>query len=278
MISMTKPCYQTCINKKFLVMPKWLAHAKKIITQLEEKTKVGRPEIEFERALAGIYFVLKTGCQWNALPRCFGSYSAVHRSFQKLVSLRFFERVWQHELRIYQEKVGLKLNFQVGDCAVTKAPLGGEATGKNPIDRSKRGTKRSVISDQNGVAIGLAVGGANQYDPALLADTIKSVKFNIQQPYDKKLRLDGIYDTQDVRTILFNEYYVPRISPNNRRSARKRTYAYKDDPTIRWVIERAHSWANRFRRILVRWEKSLKNYVGMLQFAFSINTFNKIPI
>lgn len=208
----------------------------------------------------------------------FGSYSAVYRTFQWLIGLKFFERLWQSELRNYEKIIGLKLDFQVGDCAITKAPLGGQATGKSPVDRSKIGTKRSIISDQNGIAIGLAVAGANQFDPSLLKATIESVKQNIQQPYSKKLRLDGIYDTQEVRTILFNEYYLPRISPNNRRNKIKKTYAYNDDPTIRWVIERSHSWINRFRRILVRWEKFLTHYSGMLQFAFSINISNKILI
>ena len=41
----------------------------------------------------------------------------------------------------------------------------------------------------------------------------------------------------------------------------------------RWVVERAHSWLNRFRRILIRWEKKPTNYLAMLHFALGIITW-----
>jgi putative transposase len=42
----------------------------------------------------------------------------------------------------------------------------------------------------------------------------------------------------------------------------------------RWVVERTHSWLNRFRRILIRWEKKPENYIAMLHLALSYITFN----
>ena len=53
-------------------------------------------------------------------------------------------------------------------------------------------------------------------------------------------------------------------------------YQTPDKPARRWVIERSNSWMNRFRRVLVRWEKKVANYVAMLEFAFSIIIFNKL--
>jgi hypothetical protein len=44
----------------------------------------------------------------------------------------------------------------------------------------------------------------------------------------------------------------------------------------RWVVERTHSWMNRFRRVLTRWEKKVENYEAMLHFACSIIVWNKI--
>lgn len=78
----TNNCYKTCINKNYLLKEELLKHAEEIVSQLQIKSSVGRPGIELDRGLNGIYYVLKTGIQWNGLPRCFGSYSAVHRLFQ----------------------------------------------------------------------------------------------------------------------------------------------------------------------------------------------------
>jgi transposase len=44
----------------------------------------------------------------------------------------------------------------------------------------------------------------------------------------------------------------------------------------RWVVERTHSWMNRFRRILIRWEKRCENYLAMLHLSFARITFGKI--
>jgi putative transposase len=278
MKSMTEPCYKRCINKRSLLKNEIYKRAANIIAELKPTSNVGRPKIDPERALNGIYFVLKTGCQWNSLPRCFGSYSAVHRYFQWLRGAKFFEKMWTAELKKYDEAMGLNLTEQVGDCAITKSPLGGEATGKSPVDRRKRGTKRSVVVAKNSIPIGLAVGPANRNDTKLLESTIQSANQNVLQPEHKKMHLDGIYDDKQVRTILFNNGFTPRIQPNNRRSKQKRIYPYKHEGPTRWVVERSHSWANRFRRVFVRWEKRLDNYVGMLQFAFSISIANKTLI
>lgn len=53
-----------------------------------------------------------------------------------------------------------------------KAPLGGEATGPNPTDRGKSGTKRSLLTEGNGIPIGLSVDGANRHDKKMVKDTL----------------------------------------------------------------------------------------------------------
>ena len=60
--------------------------------------------------------------------------------------------------------MGLDWEWLAMDGAMTKAPLGGEKTGKNPTDRGKLGVKRSVLSDLRGMPLGLAISGANTHD------------------------------------------------------------------------------------------------------------------
>lgn len=276
MKSMTKPCYLTCIPKKYRISENVLKQAEKIVAEKDKNKKAGRPPIDSRRALSGIYYILRTGAQWNALPQCFGSCSAVHRYFQYLVRIDFFTDLWTAEIYEYDEQKGLDMKNQSADCAQTKAPLGGLATGPSPVDRAKRGSKRSVIVEGNGIPIGLAVGGANIHDSKLFCETLKSIPNNLEKPQAQKMRLDAAYDSEEVRTGLFNSNYLPRIAPNQRRKSKPKNNPYADEPKLRWVVERSHSWANRFRRILIRWEKKMPNFVGMLQFCFAITISGKL--
>lgn len=269
----TENCYESCINKVFLIKDQLLHDAQKILMDLEIKASTGRPGIEFKRGLNGIYYLLKTGIHWKALPRCFGSSSAVHRLFQKLKSKGFFEKLWHHELQKYDSLYRLNLVLQAGDCAHIKAPLGKEKTGNSPVDRKKIGTKRSIIVEGNGIVIGLALGSGNRHDSKLFDDSIKSIPRSIQQPYYKEMHLDSAYDSRHIATMLFNYYYVPKIAKNKRNS--KKTIPVKSEKK-RWVVERTHSWMNRFRRLLIRFEKYANNYFALMQFALSIITFNKL--
>ncbi|RUO90612.1 hypothetical protein D7Y11_24320 [Corallococcus sp. AB018] len=58
-----------------------------------------------------------------------------------------------------------------------------------------------------------------------------------------------------------------------RRSQLRPKQARRRRPSLRWVVERTHSWLNRFRRLLVRWEKREDTYVAMLHFALGIITW-----
>ena len=73
----------------------------------------------------GIFYVLRTGCQWKAVPREFGSGSTIHEYFQSWVAAEVFWRLWQQGLMEY-ELSGIKWDWQSINGAITKAPLGGE--------------------------------------------------------------------------------------------------------------------------------------------------------
>ena len=101
----------------------------------------GRPSAEPRRVMAGILYVLRTGCQWNAVPREYGSGKTLHRYFQHWTRAGVFKTLWKSGLEEYAEVRGIDWKWQAADGAITKSPLGGQATGANPTDRGKRGTK-----------------------------------------------------------------------------------------------------------------------------------------
>jgi len=88
--------------------------------------KGGRPRMPDRQAMDAIFYVLRTGCQWKALPRSLGAPSTVHDRFQEWREAGVFERMWRAGLLEYDERVGIEWEWQALDGAITKAPLGGK--------------------------------------------------------------------------------------------------------------------------------------------------------
>jgi len=139
----------------------------------------------------------------------------------------------------------------------------GKKTGPNPTDRAKGGTKRSILTDAAGIPLGLAVDGANRNDFKLARETIESIPVDQPKPTrsdPQRLCLDKGYDYNEVRELAAEFGFTTHIrSRGEEAKALKRTAGFK---ARRWVVERAHSRLNRFRRILVRWEKRADTYIG----------------
>ena len=98
----------------------------------------GRKPISPREIFAAIVYVLRTGCQWKALPKSFGSASAIHHHFQKWRQQGFFVRLWRAGLAEYDELEGIAWEWQSLDGTQGKAPLAQEAVGNNPTDRGKK--------------------------------------------------------------------------------------------------------------------------------------------
>jgi putative transposase len=155
--------------------------------------------------------------------------------------------------------------------AMTMAPLGGDATGPNPTDWAKSGVKRSLLTDGAGIPIGLAIGPANRNDHKLLPATLESRPLLPPETTSLHLGLDKGYDYPRVREILEAEEFVAHI--RSRGEEAREMERNRKRKARRWVVERAHSWMNRFRRLLVRWEKKLANDLALAQFACAWITY-----
>ena len=86
----------------------------------------GRPAVPFRKVLDGILYVLRTGCQWKALPSEYGSGSTCHRRFQEWVRVGVFQKLWMKLLERYDEIRGIEWEWQSMDSLTVKAPLGGK--------------------------------------------------------------------------------------------------------------------------------------------------------
>ena len=91
------------------------------------------------KVFAGIAYVLRTGCQWKALPKeVFGSSSSIHKYFLEWQRKGVFVRLWRKGLAEYDEMEGIAWRWQSIDGTMVKAPLALEAVGPNPTDRGKK--------------------------------------------------------------------------------------------------------------------------------------------
>lgn len=116
--------------------------------------------------------------------------------------------------------------------------------------------------------IGLAVGGANVHDQKLLFETLDSVP--VRRPGRAGRRqhicLDKGYDSDAIRRRLLRRRYRVHLKSRGQERSEKRTGGKR---ARRWVVERVASWLNRYRRILVRWEKKVENYQALLHLVFA---------
>jgi putative transposase len=122
--------------------------------QYRRKPGAGRKPMPGRQIFSAIVYVLRTGCQWKALPREFGAASAVHKHFQDWQKAGFFLKIWPAGLAEYDEMEGIAWCWSAAadiDGATGKAPLALECVGPNPTDREKNGRKRSLLVDGHGI-------------------------------------------------------------------------------------------------------------------------------
>ena len=235
--------------------------------------------MEDRKAFEAIVYVLRTGIQWNALPRELGASSTVHDRFQEWEAKGLFKAFWQAGLQEYDELEGIEWQWQSVDGAMTKAPFGHAATGANPTDRGKSGVKRSLLTDGAGIPLALVVDGANRHDVKLLTATLDGIVIARPEPTEEQpqhLCLDAAYDAGWVRHEVQARGYLDHIRRRGQEKVEK--VLTPGSRARRWVVERTHSWLNRSRRLLVRWEKKTENYLAFLHLACAQLLFAKVLV
>jgi putative transposase len=121
------------------------------------------------------------------------------------------------------------------------------------------------------VPISLTIAGANRHDMKLVRTTLERIVVERPQPsaeQSQHLCLDKGYDYDEVRAIVTEFGFTAHI--RSRGDEAKAIAQEAGKQARRWVVERTHSWMNRFRRILIRWEKKPDNYIALLHFACAL--------
>jgi putative transposase len=266
------------INPEFLPPESLWQAVEPLLPQEKPKPKGGRPLKSDRQMFFAIFYVLRTGIQWKALPRSMAAPSTAHLRFEQWVQAGVFHKLWT--LGLMQSYLEGKLDFswQSIDGCQTKAPLGGLATGPNPTDRGKSGVKRNLLTDTGGLPIGLVVSGANVHDKTQVQAVLESMPLMPPQPseeYPQHFCADKGYDYGDIRSLISHYGYTDHIKSRGEEQQALKVPGYR---ARRWVNERSHSWMNRFRRILIRWEKKLANYEAFLHLVCALIVWSRCEV
>ena len=129
-------------------------HFQKVLPTPQPQPKGGRPRMDDRQALDAIFYVLRTGCPWKALPRSLGAGSTVHDRFQEWQRAGVFEKLWRAGLLQYEAAVGINWEWQAMDGAMTKAPLGGKRDRTQPHRPRQERCQAQSAHRRRGQALG----------------------------------------------------------------------------------------------------------------------------
>ena len=128
----------------------------------------------------------------------------------------------------------------------------------------------------------MVVDAANEHDMSLFGPTLDALEeLPLRRPRPTTARPQGLcldkgYDYPIIRELCRLFGFVAHIRPRGQEAAlikHRRGYRAR-----RWVVERTHSWLNRFRRLLIRWEKDDLYHLGMLHFACALIAFQQAGV
>ena len=193
--------------------------------------------VVFEHVIAALVHgsgyerIASTGCSDGTIRRRVKEWAAVGLS----------EQVHTLALQAYDRMIGLDLEDLAVDGCITKAPSGGEVAGRSPVDRGKRGLKRSLVTDGTGIPLHVVSAGANRHDSPLLAPTLAGLDKLDRLPEAVTVHLDRGYDSSLTRALLDALGFDGAI-------ARKGVPA-PIQAGSRWVVERTHQWMNGYGKL-----------------------------
>ncbi len=248
-----------------------------LLPPLKPKPRGGRPPISNRAALTGILFVLRSGIPWEMLPQEMGCGSGVTcwrrlRAWQAAgVWVRLHQKLLEH--LYYADQLDWERACM--DSASIQAKKGGSAIGPNPTDRGRPGTKRHLLTDRQGVPLGILLSGANMHDSVPLAALLDSVPpISSGRPghprcRPRKLHADKAYDHRRCRRSCRARGIQPRI-------ARRGVEDGQRLGRHRWVVERTFAWLGRMRRLATRYERRVDIHYAFTLLGCSLICLNKL--
>ncbi|MFJ2559225.1 MULTISPECIES: IS5 family transposase [unclassified Streptomyces] len=206
-----------------------------------------RPRISDRIVFDKLLQLLRFGCSYQAIAGTTCSATTIRNRRNEWIRLGIFAEFKQIALASYDRIVGLFLDRIAVDGSITKAPGGGEAAGRSPVDCGKQGMKRSGMTDGYGIPLGRVLAGANRHDSPLLAPTLDRLNDLGPLPDHITVHLDAGYDSDKTRALLDERGLHGQIAHKGEKAPIQASQ--------RWHVERTHAWQNAFCRLARCYER-----------------------
>ena len=218
----------------------------------------GRPPLlTFDEAYESILKVTRTGMQWRELQPKNVSFITVFKTMHKWIAADLFRIVYRRLLRLYARS--RRPRYYCVDSSFVKNVYGTDCIGRNPTDRGRMATKLSTIVDDRGTPFALLCTPANQSDMRLLEPTLEGAMATLAP--ETRLYADKGYDSAYNRQICHRRGLRDRIF-------RRRTINGRRTHAMRGVVERFFAWIDKYRRLILRYERHVAVYESLTLLAF----------
>ncbi|MHB1171003.1 MAG: IS5 family transposase [Lacisediminihabitans sp.] len=248
----------------FLIEPIW-EQFRVLIPERIDTHPLGchRPRIPDRIVFDKLVQILVLGCAYEKIADRTCSATAIRRRRDEWIGAGLFTQLEQICLDAYNQMIGLDLENVAVDGCIVKAPCGGEAAGRSPVDRGKQGTKRSLLVDGHGIPLGTVVAPANRHDSPLLRPTLEKLGRFADLPETITVHLDAGYDSTVTRELLDEFGCQGQIATKGKPAPLQ--------ATKRWPVERTNSWHNRgFRKLAICTEVRIKVIDAFIALANAI--------
>lgn len=227
----------------YLIEPIW-EQFRALLPERETNHPLGchRPRIPDRMVFEKLVQILVFGCAYERIADGCCSATTLRRRRDEWIEAGVMTALRELALEAYDKIIGLQLSDVAVDCCITKAPCGGEKAGRNPVDRSKQGIKRSTIVDAKGIPLGAVAAPANRHDSPLLEQTLDTLEPLGSMPEQMSVHLDRGYDSRSTREKLKDRGLLAVISEKGKPAPLQ--------ATKRWVVERTNSWHNAHKKLV----------------------------
>ena len=232
----------------------------------------GRKPVPTRRVLEAVLWILNTGAQWHMLPQYYPNYKTVHRRFQRWCERQVLRDVLCTLANELRDQGGIDESECFIDAMFSPAKGGGEGIG--PTKRGK-GVKIMGIVDRGGLPLAASTHAANHHEVTLVQLTFD---FYMIEAKPENLIGDKAYDSDHLDAEL-RQQGIEMIAPH--RVSRRKLRRTQDGRRLRrhqrrWLVERFFSWIQWQRRILIRWEYYVHNFLGFVQLACALILLKRI--
>jgi len=222
----------------------------------------GRPWRDSREVLNGVLWVLRTGAPWHNLPDTYPPYQTCHRRFQQWVRTGALEQILKALSEDLWERRGLDLSECFIDGTFVAAKKGGLCVGKT---RRGKGTKIMTVADRIGLPLSVYATSASPHEVNLVEPTLNA-RFLEEKP--ERLIGDKAFDSDSLDKTLEAEG-IEMIAPHrdNRKKSPTQDGRILRRIRRRWKVERLIGWLQNFRRLVVRYEHHIENFLGFIHLS-----------